>query len=424
MSRLGQARTLLRLRREQRRRRERSAEQRLAELVAHAASRSPYWRGALAGHEGAALHELPVLTKDDLVERFDEVVTDPSLRRAELERFVRSADGGAFGRYRVAVSSGSTGRPGIVAFAPREWAGLLAASASARAVAGSTGGRSAKVGSPSPWHLSSQLGATLQDPRRPSLRLPATTPVEVLAEELERFRPDVLTAFPSVLAELAGRVDVAPRQVFSGGEVLTAATRRRVRDAWGSEPFDQYLTTEAGAVAAECTAHEGMHVLGDHVVVEVVDGRGAAVPAGTFGEAVLVTVLSSRTVPLLRYELRDQARLVEGPCPCGRPGPRIAAIAGRERDVLQLGGVLVHPTVLTGVLDTADVARWQVVQRGDHLHVLVTGPGPAFDRPALRAAVEAALPVVVGGAVRVDVEEVERLATPTGKGSLFVVEPP
>jgi phenylacetate-coenzyme A ligase PaaK-like adenylate-forming protein len=419
VSRLRQAATLARLRREQRVRAGVGVDERLRRLVTHAASRSPHWRRALRGLEGAPLHELPVLTKDDLVERFDEVVTDHELRRDDLEAFVRSSAGGRFGRYRVAVSSGSTGRPGIVAFDPQEWAGLLAASASARRIAGSPGGRSAKVGSPSPWHLSSQLGATLQDPRRPALRLPVTTPLPTLVTELERFRPDLLTAYPSVLAELAGEVAVAPRHVFGGGEVFTGATRRRVREAWGAEPFDQYMTTEAGAVAGECPAHEGMHVLGDHVLVEVVDGSRQPVGPGVFGDAVLVTVLSSRTVPLLRYELRDQACLAPGECPCGRAGPRIAAIAGRERDVLRIGTTRVHPSVLTGVLDTAAVARWQVVQRGDDVRVLVTGPAPTFDPASLRAAVAGALPA---GAT-VTVEVVARLSAPAGKASLFDVGP-
>jgi phenylacetate-coenzyme A ligase PaaK-like adenylate-forming protein len=403
---------LARLKVEQRRRRRSDVDGRLARLLRR------------AGYEGASLDEVPVLTKADLVERFDELVTDRRLRRAELADFVRANPaGGAFGRYRLALSSGSTGRPALVAFDPQEWAGLLAASAAMRALAGSPTGRQAKVGSPSPWHLSAQLGATLQDPRRPALRLPVTTPIDTLVAELERFGPALLTAYPSVLGLLAGRADVAPTHVFGGGEVLTGATRRRVREAWGVEPFDQYVTTEAGPIAGECEAHAGMHVLGDHVVLEVVDATRRPVPAGTYGDAVLVTTLSSRTIPLLRYELSDRVCLLAEPCACGRPGPRVAGIAGRAREVLRLGGVAVHPSVLTGVLDIAAVAGWQVVQRGEAVRVLVTGPGPTFERAALGDAVAAALDGV-GARASVDVEVVDRLEAPSGKASLFVLEPP
>jgi phenylacetate-CoA ligase len=378
-----------------------------------------------AGYDGASLDEVPVMTKRDLVERFDVLVTDRRLRRADLEAFVRANPGGGrFRRYRLAVSSGSSGRPGLVAFDAREWAGLLAASSSMRELAGSPTGRQAKVASPSPWHLSAQLGATLQDRRRPALRLPVTTPLESLTTELERFGPAVLTAYPSMLALLADRVAIAPTHVFGGGEVLTGATRRRIQEAWGVEPFDQYVTTEAGPVAGECEAHQGMHVLHDHVLVEVVDAAHRPVPARTYGDAVLVTVLSSRTIPLVRYELADRVCVVDEPCPCGRPGPRILGVAGRAREVLHLGGVAVHPTVLTGVLDTSAVAGWQVVQRGDLVRVLVVGPGPAFDGDALRDGVRAALGRAgVPATIDVDVADVDRLEAPAGKASRFIVDP-
>lgn len=416
---------LARLRLEQRRRRRADTQDRLRALVDHAARRSPLLRQRLAGLEGAPLDELPVLTKDDLVDRFDELVTDPALRRADLEALVRSPAGGGrhLGRYRVAVSSGSTGRPAIIAFDPREWAGLLAASASQRRLAGATGGRSAKVGSPSPWHLSAQVGATLADPRRPTLRLPVTTPLPELVAALDRFAPEVLTAYPSVLALLAGPLLTRPQRVFAGGEVLTAATRRAVADAWGTEPLDQYMTTEAGPVAGECEAGAGMHVLDDHVIVEVVDEHRRAVAPGVFGASVLVTALSSRTVPLLRYELADRACLAVGGCPCGRPGPRIAGIAGRAREVLRLGGVAVHPTVLTPVLDTAPVSGWQVVQHGDRLRVLVVGPRDDFDGGALASGVHSSLAELGVRSVAVDVEPVASIPRDGGgKASLFVVE--
>jgi phenylacetate-coenzyme A ligase PaaK-like adenylate-forming protein len=333
----------------------------------------------------------------------------------------------------VAISSGSTGEPGVLLFDPAEWVGLLAASASQRRLAGPPAGpRRAKVASPSPWHLSAQLGATLQDPRKPSLRLGVDRPLPDLVAELGRFRPDVLDAQPSTLVALAaeqraGRLAIAPGQVFAGGEVLTDAARRRIADAWGTEPFDEYVTTEAGAVAGECGAHAGLHIVDDHVLVEVVDEQHRPVPPGTFGAAVLVTVLSSRTLPLIRYELADSACLRDDPCPCGRPGPRIAAIAGQARELLRLPGadglVSIHPTVLTPVLDAAPVAAWQVTQRGSRLRVAVTGPAPDFDPAVLAGGVRAALDDAGVTGAPVDLEVVERLPRrASGKAARFVVE--
>jgi phenylacetate-coenzyme A ligase PaaK-like adenylate-forming protein len=401
---------------------------RLRQLVEHASAHSPHYRRTLAGLEGAPLGEWPVLTKEELVERFDELVTDNRLRRADVEAFVRSAAPGELllGRYHVAASSGSTGRPSLVVFDQREWAGLLASSASARRLSGSTGGRSVKIGSPSPWHLSSQLGATLRDPRRPTLRLPVTTPIEELTAALDAAAPAVLSASPSMLAVLAAeqqadRLHVSPGQVFTSGEVLTTATRRRAAATWGVEPFDQYVTTETATIAAECTAHAGLHVLDDHVVVEVVDDEHRPVPDGRFGTAVLVTVLSSRTVPLVRYKLADSACMTNEPCSCGRDGPRLVAIAGRERDVLRFGQVAVHPSAFTAVLDVAPVAAWQVEQAGDRVRVLVTGAQAPFDAAAVQHELLNSLTALGATSASVEVAEVDSIPRDEGgKASLFV----
>jgi phenylacetate-coenzyme A ligase PaaK-like adenylate-forming protein len=214
--------------------------------------------------------------------------------------------------------------------------------------------------------------------------------------------------------------------VFAGAEVLGPPTRTSVEQAWGSQPFDQYVTTEAGPIAAECPAHAGLHVLDDHVVLEVVDDAYRPVPPGTFGAAVLVTVLSSRTLPLVRYELADSVALAADACPCGRPGARIMSIAGRSREALRLSGdggvVAVHPVVLTRVLDTAPVASWQVVQHGDRLRVVVAGPRPGFEAERLRLDLLAALAALEVQAVTIDVETVEALPSgATGKADRFVV---
>ena len=391
----------------------------LAELRAHAAERSPFYRRHHAGLEGAPLEELPPVTKADVVERFDELVTDPEARSADLARHVATAPAGTpfLGRYRVGVTSGSTGRPAALLYDRHEWVGLLANAARAQELGRRPGGppsrRSAKVGSSSGWHLSAQVGASLADPRRPTLRLPATTPVTELVERLADWQPEVLTAYPSVLGLLAGeRAAIAPHRVLAGGELLTEERRRRVRDAWGVEVVDQYVLGEAGFVAVQCQGGEGLHVLTDHVVVEVVDDTGAA--TDDWGTRVLLTVLGSRTVPLVRYEVADRARWVPGACPCGRPSPRLE-LGGRARETVRVGGVEVHPALFSGVLDAQPVGAWQVVV-GEEVLVRVSRPRDGFDAHALAEGLAAR-----GLTAPVRVEVVEAIEPgPGGKASLVV----
>jgi len=189
-----------------------------------------------------------------------------------------------------------------------------------------------------------------------------------------------------VLAEeqLAGRLQIAPRAVNSASEVLSGAGRGLATRAGGVPPFDVYAATETGGIAAECAHHTGMHLFEDLVIAEVVDDDYAPVPAGTTGARLLVTVLSSRTLPLIRFELTDRVRLSTGTCPCGRPFRLVAGIEGRTDDVLTLpaaagGTVAVHPVVFHQALDLFEAAGWQVHQDDDGLTLLVASPGPTVD---------------------------------------------
>lgn len=412
-------------------------EARLAELRRHASARSPLYRRLHRGLDGEPLEALPTVTKDDLVERFQELVTDPALSVEHLRHLVTggSRDARALGRYRIGMTSGSSGRPGLLAFDHLEWAGIIANAARARRVTGPPPVRgrlrAARVGSPSPWHLSRQVPATLHDPRKPSLTLSAASDVAELADTLQRWRPDTLSGYPSVLAALAqeqltGRLAISPAQVFSGGEPLTTRARHHITAAWGVEPFDQYLTTEAGFVAVECGSHDGLHVLDDHVVVEVVDGAGGPVPAGVYGERVLLSVLGSRTLPLIRYELDDAAAMAEGPCPCGRRSPRLLGVAGQPRELLRFRGrgggtVTIHPVVVTAVLDATPIEAWQVVQQPDRLRVLVVRPSASFAPRRLEDRLVAALVAAGARAPLVEVETVPALIrSGSGKASLVL----
>jgi phenylacetate-CoA ligase len=254
--------------------------------------------------------------------------------------------------------------------------------------------KTAVVSSTNPTHMSSRVGATLSSPFVPTLRLDAIAPLAEIVERLSAFQPSMLVAYASmagVLADeqLAGRLRVRPQAVMVSSEVLTGASRRRVEAAWGDGVlFEQYAATEGAGLAAECEQHLGLHLFEDLSIVEVVDESNQPVPPGTFGAKVLLTVLWSRTQPLIRYELGDSLRLSAHLCPDGRLTRVIDAIQGRTEDTLQLPGVAganvaIHPNVIHNVLDGAPVGGWQVVQESDHLRVLVAEPQPGFEAAAL-----------------------------------------
>jgi len=211
--------------------------------------------------------------------------------------------------------------------------------------------------------------------------------------------------------------------VFSASEVLTDSTRALAAQAWTIRPFNVYAATETSGIAADCDRRAGMHLFEDLVITEVVDEHHRPIPAGTFGAKVLVTVLFSRTLPLIRYEMSDSVRLAtDQRCGCGRPYRLLDAIQGREQDTLRFpsldggGSRLVQPIVFHHVMDDVAAAGWQIAQRADgHLDVLLAHPR-TVDPEALAARLRSAVTArgVAAPTVRVQIVDVIP-RTPLGK---------
>jgi len=249
---------------------------------------------------------------------FDRVVTDPQLRLADLRAHLASADPSQsfLGAYRVATTSGTTGRRSIIAFTNEEAAAWRAASARPMMRLGiGLGSRFAGLGSPSPVHVTRQV---LVPPGVPAPPMSAATPVPALVAALNAQQPEVLLGAVGIwraLAEeqIAGRLRIAPRAALFSSEPLTADVRRHVREAWGIEPVSGYAATEAPTIAASSPAHPELEIAEDVVVVEIVDENNRAVPPGRPGAKVLLTNLINYAQPLIRYELTDS--VVESPLP-------------------------------------------------------------------------------------------------------------
>lgn len=379
----------------------------LMTLRAFATTRSPFYQRFHHGLDGAPLDELPVLTKATLMDNFDELSTDPSLRLAPVEAYLKGLHSNErfAGKYWVSATSGSSGRRSIIPSDVEEWAMTIASYARANEWAGITSGLThrvsmAVVSSTTAWHQSSRVAATVRSPFFVTERLDAASPLPEIVARLNTFQPDVLIGYASMIRALAheqltGRLRVAPRAVNSSSEVLTAESRTLATRAWRVPPFDVYAATETGGIAADCP-QRCMHLFEDLVIPEVVDKDYQPVPPGQTGDRLLVTVLSSRTIPLIRYELTDRVRLATEPCPCPLPFRVVAGIEGRTDDLLSLptpdgGTVPVHPVVFHQVLDLLDAGGWQVRQHEAGLRVLIAAPGPGFDPNATESALHEAL---------------------------------
>ena len=409
----------------------------LRSLREYAYAHSPFYQQFHHGLTDAPLHELPVLTKAMLMEHFDELVTDRAIRLEEVKTHMRNLTGDErfLGRYWVNATSGSSGHPGIFLFNRAEWITVMASFARAREWGGvkvnlTRRVKTATVASTTPFHMSTRVNATLHSWWMPEIRLAASEPKDSIVERLNAWQPEVLIAYASmarILADeqLAGHLQITPRAVFTSSEVLTEETRRRIVQAWGERLFNQYAATESGSLAAECDHHRGMHLMEDLVIIEVVDQDNRPVPPGVYGDKLLITVLGSRTQPLIRYELSDSVRLSPDPCPSGHPFALIDAIQGGVEDVLSFrgaaGGVVhVHPLVFSRIMDTLPVSGWQVIQEAGVLRVLLSGVRGEVEDETLAATSRQALAEQGANVPRVEVQRVPAIPkTAAGKAPLI-----
>lgn len=362
----------------------------LAALRQHAMTQSPFFQRFHRGLEHRPPGELPVLTKSELMSSFDELVTDRRVRRADVERHLAKLRGNEryLDRYWVSRTAGSTGQPGIFLTDRDEWSTVIGSYARAQEWAGIAARvtrrtRLAVVSSRVPWHQSARVAASVDTPFVPVRRFDATQPRAEIVGGLNDWQPENLIVYASmsrVLAEeqLAGRLRISPKAVMCSSEVLTDDAIARVLRAWGSRPYNVYAATETAGIASECRLHR-LHLFEDLVITEVVDENNRPVPPGVAGAKLLVTVLFSRTQPLIRYEMSDRVALSNETCPCGLPFALLSTIEGRAEDILQLpaasGGMIsVHPNVFHRVLEPAPVREWQVIQQADRLRVLLVNP--------------------------------------------------
>jgi phenylacetate-CoA ligase len=198
--------------------------------------------------------------------------------------------------------------------------------------------------------------------------------------------------------------------------VLHSWQRRAIETAFDCPVTNRYGCEEVSLIACECERHQGLHVNSEGVYVELLrDGRPVA--PGEPG-SVVVTDLTNRAMPLLRYQVGDVASWSGRPCPCGRGLPLLGRVEGREADyVVTPSGELISGISLTDHLAVhiPGVAQVQIVQEEVSRLVFRIVRGPEFG-PASLLRLGELVTEHFGPAVEFTCEYPERIAQePSGK---------
>jgi len=324
-------------------------------------------------------------------------LADPRVRLQDLRAFL--ADPAKIGEpyageYMVWQSSGSSGEPCVFVQDARAMAVYDALEACRRMQRWWD-----------PWYLAERIASvgavgghfattvTLRRLRRLNPAMAANLhevsflqPTAQLVAELNALAPTVVSTYPTVallLAEeaAAGRLRIAPREVWTGGETLTAGMRRRIEQHLGCPVINSYGASEFLPLASQCR-HGALHLNTDWAILQPVDERMRPVAQGVPSHTVLLTNLANHVQPIIRYDLGDRLLVHAEPCACGSPLP-VVDVQGRCDDMLVLrqgrgAPVRLLPLALTTVLeDEGGVFDFQLVQAApDSLQPRVGG-GPA-----------------------------------------------
>lgn len=344
----------------------------LAALLDHARAHVPYWRNTLdaSGSELARperFREIPFLTKDLFAEQGAALVDE----RPPKGRITKSSTGGSTGKNIWFLLDLEThDRRRAVARLTDSWEGVY------------PGTRTVTLwGSPldaNPSRLS-RLYDTLANRMLLSAYGVDDAKVASHTERLLAFRPEIVVSYPSILLHFARRMgkdrcrSLSVRRVFTSAEALYPAVRDELQDLFGCPVRNRYASREFGMIAAQCPESDCLHVMDPRFLVESIEFEG--VPE------LVVTDLDNRVQPFIRYRIHDSARILSGPCSCGRPFTRLQSVEGRSLDVIVTPtGKAFGGTFFTLVLRPSDrsVEQFQVIQEAkDRIRVLVV-PGPGW----------------------------------------------
>src|SRR3954452_14333368 len=245
-------------------------DERLRALLRTAQERSPWHAKRLAGVDvdavtAADLAAIPTMTKSDVMDHWDEIVTDRrltlALAEAHLELVASQGPAYLLGEFQVVTTGGSSGRRGVFVWDFEGWLGFALSRERPtfwlrRHGGGDRGVRRAFVAAAHSTHPTAILPRTFAGSPQFGVgrSFPVTLPLAEIVEGLNRFQPTDLFAYPSMMHRLAGEMtsgslSIAPVELNCGAEPLLPDARTQIEAAFGRPVMNLYAAAEAGVIA-------------------------------------------------------------------------------------------------------------------------------------------------------------------------------
>jgi phenylacetate-CoA ligase len=340
--------------------------ERLAKACARVYERVPFYKKAFDGKG----------VKPSDIKDVRDIVKLPFTKKSDLR------DNYPFGLFaepqeeivRIHASSGTTGKPTVVAYNRNDislWAQVMArtftcAGATKKDIVQNAYGYGLFTGGLGAHYGAELVGASV---------IPMSggnTQKQIMI--MQDFGSTVICCTPSfalylydVACEMKISFDTIKLRVgLFGAEPWTDEMRREIEERLRIKAIDIYGLSEiiGPGVSSECIeAQSGLHINEDHFYPEIIDSAtGEQLPYGKEGELV-ITSMSREAMPLIRYRTGDITSLNPEKCACGRTTVRMKRIRGRADDMLIIRGVNVFPSQVESVLlRSKEVAPHYVIE--------------------------------------------------------------
>lgn len=335
-------------------------------LVSFIKDRSPYYSRVIKEHgidpATCVPTDFPVLTKQQVIEHFDEIVTDRTLKRQDITDFLaHSTDPEELfrGRYHVLHTSGTSGTMGYFVFSHESW--IRGACHVVRVAPLRWRHRTAFVAATRGHFAGTSLMLTgnhgtnnlFYDVRTFDVGQPLT---QIIAG-LNEFQPKSLSGYAAMLkvlgeAQERGELRIKPTQVGNGGEPLLPEVKAYLERVFKVPVMNAYASSEHLYMGITLPGAGGMHLLEDDLIFELETDH------------TCITNLFNEVMPLIRYRM-DDVLVADRTTPSRYPFTRVKDIVGRFEDALLFTNRhgkedFIHPIVIVELV-VQGLNGWQIV---------------------------------------------------------------
>jgi phenylacetate-CoA ligase len=276
-------------------------------LVAHAQKHSEFYSAIIKENnidpDNCTPSQFPILTKSDLMENFNDIVTDKSITKQKIADFFEISKNPRElldNKYFVMHTSGSTGQVGYFIFSKKDWSRGVAHSFRMHKLGfrrkigffGATNGHFAGV------TISASADSSFSRLFHNVKTFDINSPIQDVIDGLNKFKPDILIGYAQGLnllahKKLANELFISPSTIENSGEGLSEWDRAVIKEAFDCKLLNIYACSEHIFMGIGKREFDGIYLLEDDLIFEIDK------------DYTLVTNLFNYTLPLIRYKMED-----------------------------------------------------------------------------------------------------------------------